>query len=114
LFVDDIPEVRVLYRRRIERRTSIRFLDVGSAIAALTLLENDARVDVLVSDLRMRGLHGDELLEEVGRRWPSIKRVLLTSFSDGEMVATAGYLVLDKTLDSRFIADTIVGLARTP
>ena len=111
LLVDDAPEIRAVYRRWIERRTSIRVLDVGNAIAALTLLESHP-VDLVVSDLLMPGLPGDQFLAEVGRRWPGTRRLLLTGFSSGEMVATADYPVFDKTLSPRFVAEVIVRMAR--
>lgn len=55
----------------------------------------------------MQGMWGSELLDYVGRRWPHIKRVLLSAFTTGEMVAESPYLVLDKALDARVVADHV-------
>jgi response regulator RpfG family c-di-GMP phosphodiesterase len=112
LLVDDELSIRSMFRRRLERRTSIRVLDCPSALAALTLLESHV-VDLVVSDLQMAGMRGDVFLTEVGRRWPQTRRMLLTAFTDGELVASADFLVFDKTLSPCFVADTIVRLARS-
>lgn len=111
LLVDDDAYVRSLFVRRLCRRTSIRIFERSSAIAALTFLESQT-VDLVVSDLLMRGLPGDEFLAEVGRRWPETRRLLLTAFTSGELVAYADYPVFDKTLSPKFVCEVIVRLAR--
>lgn len=113
LLVDDIPEYRRILERRLRLDHGVLVLHAGSAIAALTILE-DTVVDVVVSDRQMPGMDGQQLLAIVGKRWPHTRRILLTAYSTGEMVANADYEVLDKGLEGWLITAAIADLARKP
>ncbi|MCM3130278.1 response regulator [Paenibacillus provencensis] len=52
-----------------------------SAAAALQLLQSHP-VDILVTDIRMPGMDGLELIEKAGEKWPEIRSILLTGYSD--------------------------------
>ncbi|WP_043114381.1 response regulator [Solimonas soli] len=79
LFVDDEPRVlttmRILFRSRYE----LFFAESGSA--ALELLKTQP-VDVIVSDQRMPGMTGIELLRAARELNPQAMRILLTGYSD--------------------------------
>jgi CheY-like chemotaxis protein len=80
---------------------------------ALQVLEKQADlISVVVADWEMPGLDGIGLLDAVGRRWPDIKRVLLTAYSHGELIYSLRPIkVLDKSLDDWLILRTIIDLA---
>jgi putative nucleotidyltransferase with HDIG domain len=104
LFVDDQPEVlhgieRMLFDRCDEWQMA--FADGGKT--ALQLME-DNPYDVVVSDMRMPGMDGADLLNEVARRQPFIVRIILSGYSEREMVmksVRATHQFLAKPLDSR-------------
>ncbi|HXG27624.1 MAG TPA: response regulator [Nevskiales bacterium] len=79
LFVDDEPRIlntmRMLFRGRYEVLTA----DGGAQ--ALELLKTRP-VDVIVSDQRMPGMTGIELLRQARERMPGAMRILLTGYSD--------------------------------
>ncbi len=80
LLVDDEPGVlnalaRLFARGGAEVRTA------PSAEAALAILDGFAP-DVVVSDHRMAGMTGVELLRVVGARFPAARRVLLSGYVD--------------------------------
>ena len=54
----------------------------------LEILE-EKEVEVLVSDQRMPGMMGTELLEIVAEKFPDTRRYLLTAFTDAETVIEA-------------------------
>lgn len=89
LFVDDDELVLDALRdalRPFRHRWSMRFVaDVSQAMAAL---EQD-RFDVVVSDLRMPGMDGAELLEAVRDRHPDAVRIVLSGHADMVMAARA-------------------------
>ncbi|MGZ3438481.1 MAG: response regulator [Polyangia bacterium] len=60
--------------------------DAGVAMA---LLDEGAKVDLLISDQQMPGMSGIELAREVGRRHAGVRTVLLTAFSDEELCRRA-------------------------
>lgn len=80
LFVDD-EEYVLRSLKRICRNEDFQVLTAGSGSEALKLLENES-VDLIVSDLRMPGMDGSELLATVSEIYPDIPRVLLSGNAD--------------------------------
>lgn len=86
--VDDDPQVLAAVRRdlRARYRESYTVMSAGSGEEALTAVrELKARGDALamvISDQRMPGIHGNELLAGVRGVYPLARRVLLTAYSD--------------------------------
>ncbi|MDE1948453.1 MAG: response regulator [Burkholderiales bacterium] len=84
LCVDD--EANILSAlKRVLRGAGYSVVTAGDAAQALERLA-EMPVDVIVSDMRMPGMDGAALLEQVHRRWPGIARLLLTGHA--EMSAT--------------------------
>lgn len=86
LFVEDEPLIlqglqRMLRPRR--REWDMRFQEGG--VAALAAMA-ERPADLVVSDLRMPGMDGAELMAEVARRHPGTIRLILTGHADREMV----------------------------
>jgi serine/threonine-protein kinase len=79
LFVDDEERITMLLNMMF--RADYHVLTASSGQQALELLEKH-RVDVLISDQRMPGMTGVELLQQVRDRWPNTLRLLLTGYSD--------------------------------
>lgn len=85
LFVDDDDKIlrglkRLLYP--LQKEWAMSF--AGSGVEALQICEK-VRPTVIVSDMRMPGMNGVELLTLVRERFPSIVRVMLTGQPDIEM-----------------------------
>ena len=80
LAVDDEPNILAALRR-VFRATGWRILTAGSAEAALALLAAEP-VNAVLSDMRMPGMDGARLLEQVSQRWPQTARLLLTGQAD--------------------------------
>lgn len=112
LIVDD--EIHV-----VERLTStIDWSGVGveqvygvhSAEEALALLERMS-IDIVLTDIRMPGLSGLQLIGEIRRRWPKTKCILLSGFSDFQYAKEAilhqseDYLL--KPVTERDLVDTV-------
>ena len=79
LFVDD--EVRVVNLLRISFRDQYKVITATSGHDALDIMAT-VPVDVLVSDQRMPGMLGIELLEKARQHHPETVRILLTGYSD--------------------------------
>jgi response regulator RpfG family c-di-GMP phosphodiesterase len=80
LAVDDEPNILAALRR-VFRTTGWRILTAGNAEAALALLAAEP-VNAVLSDMRMPGMDGARLLEQVSQRWPQTARLLLTGQAD--------------------------------
>ena len=86
LFVDDEPNVLSGLKRALRPlrdRWSMEFVDNGED--ALKRL-GEAPFHVVVSDMRMPGMDGAQLLNEVLQRHPHVIRIVLSGYSDREMI----------------------------
>ncbi len=87
LFVDD--EAGVLSAmRRIFMEENYRLLTAANGAEALALMESN-EVNLIVSDHRMPGMSGAELLKTVKERWPQTIRIMLTGHADVNSVMGA-------------------------
>lgn len=80
LYVDDEPNI-VSALKRVFRTTGWRVLTASGGAQALELMQTEP-VDVVLSDMRMPGMDGAALLEQVRARWPDTTRMLLTGYAD--------------------------------
>jgi DNA-binding NtrC family response regulator len=87
LLVDDERLIVDGFKRSLQREP-YEIVTAVSPFEALRLLE--ARpVDVVVSDQRMSGMEGSELLSHVRKRWPHVVRILVTGETDLETTTRA-------------------------
>lgn len=80
LFVDDEPNVLAGYERQLRKRYAIETANGGDA--ALAMMAARGPYSVIVSDLRMPGMDGVQLLTRARERHPDIVRMLLTGNTD--------------------------------
>ncbi len=80
LLVDDEPNILSALHRLL-RREGYRILTADSGHSALELLARNA-VQVIVSDHRMPGMTGVELLSRVRDLYPETQRIILSGYSD--------------------------------
>ena len=88
LFVDDEPRVLSGLRRMLRSRMGewdMCFVESGPA--ALEVMEANP-VDVVVSDFRMPGMSGGQLLAEVRRRHPDTARLILSGHTEEKDLTT--------------------------
>jgi HD-like signal output (HDOD) protein/CheY-like chemotaxis protein len=86
LFVDDEPLVLAGLRRMLHgmrKEWDMEFVESGDA--ALCFMA-DKPVDVVVSDMRMPGMNGAELLNEVINRYPRTVRIILSGHADRDLI----------------------------
>ena len=81
LFVDDEPEVLGILRKTFPPQEGYEALSAGSGEEALAVLERRP-VDLLVTDQRMPGMTGIELVSRAHERWPDLCAILLTAYTD--------------------------------
>ena len=87
LFVDD--ERRVLTSMRAMFRRDYDVVLANSGDEAVEVLQGRDDIHVVVSDQRMPGMTGVELLSVVKEKYPSSMRILLTGYADLEAVEAA-------------------------
>ena len=81
LFVDDEEKARKYFARALASNADV--YTASHVAEALTVLEEHGpSIAVLVTDQRMPGGSGTELLRQVRARWPRIVRLLTTAYTD--------------------------------
>jgi CheY-like chemotaxis protein len=86
LLVDDEPENLEVLSTLLEEDYEV--MTAASGQAALAVVEKSPSFSVVLSDQRMPGMTGMELLTELRRRTPDTVRLMLTGYTDlGPMVA---------------------------
>ncbi|ORJ63366.1 secretion system protein E [Geothermobacter hydrogeniphilus] len=87
LFVDDEePVLKSLQRIFLDENYQI--VTAASAEQALELLASQS-FQLIISDHRMPGMSGADLLKEVKRQWPEIIRIMLTGHADVQSIMGA-------------------------
>ena len=127
LCVDDEYIILKALREELRFRFGERYSyeSAFSADEAMTLIEElseeGVRVILIISDLLMPGIKGDEFLIQVRRRFPGIRSIMVTGHADKESVARAineagAYRVLPKPWDSeellRAVAECVAAAER--
>jgi two-component system NtrC family sensor kinase len=79
LVVDDEPRILSALQRCL-RREGYEIVSAETAAGALRILR-ERRVDALLTDHKMPGMSGLELIREVAEQWPGIPRLLLTGWA---------------------------------
>jgi HD-like signal output (HDOD) protein len=110
LFVDDDPHIlqglqRMLHYMR--KDWDMNFVEGGEA--GLSLLGRES-VDVLVTDMKMPGMDGIKLLTEVKKHFPDVVRLVLSGYSDYQMILMSvplAHQFLTKPCDPKTLVATV-------
>ncbi len=110
LFVDDEPFVIDGLRRMLRKqRDEWDLAFAGSGTEALACMAQ-APFDVVVTDLRMPGMTGADLLERIVEAYPNTARIVLTGQADEDLssrAANAAHQCLTKPADAQAIKDAV-------
>ena len=110
LFVDDEAMLLEMYRLVFEsdqERWDIHF--APGAKEALEMMEAQP-FDVIVSDMRMPGMSGADLFQEVMKLYPQTSRLIMSGYADQEQIAKcigATHQFIAKPFDIKLLKNTI-------
>lgn len=89
LLVDDHEIVRLGLKALLERHPNFEVVaEAGTAREAVELVEH-TRPNVVVMDIRLPGGSGIEACEEITQRFPETRVIMLTSYTEDEMLFSA-------------------------
>jgi HD-like signal output (HDOD) protein len=110
LFVDDERELLDGLRARLyKHRNDWRMQFVVSGDEALAILGKEP-IDLVVSDVRMPGMDGGQLLTLVKERWPTTIRIIVSGYSDPIQAArltSLAHQYVAKPCEDRQVENTI-------
>ena len=110
LFVDDEPNVLAGLRRLLRSQRAEWEMHFASSGAEAVQMLRESAFDVVVSDMRMPGMNGAQLLSIVQKEWPDTVRLVLSGQSDLELTLRAvgpAHQYLSKPCDADLLRDTI-------
>lgn len=118
LLVDDHSLVRAGFRALLERLNAEIVGETGNGRQALDLIQA-SQPDIVLMDIGLPGLNGLEATERVVRRFPKVRVIILSVYSDEEHVLQAlrsgasGYLLKDAAPTELELALRAVGQGDT-
>lgn len=98
LFVDDEESVLKSIQRLCRKEPWV-IKTANGAEQALAIFE-EAKISLIVSDMRMPGMDGAELLSRIAKQYPEVKQILLTGYSDVDSTVKA----INSAKISRYVA----------
>lgn len=112
LIVDDEEKVVFFLRESLEELG--QNVTVGAAKSAEEALEKieAQRFDLVISDLRMPGIDGLKLLEEIKERNPETRLILMTAYGSDEVEAEARRLEIYEYITKPFHVSDLIEVAR--
>ena len=102
LAVDDEPGVLALVRRCLGDDERVTLIEASSGKEALERIAKGPALDLLITDLRMPEMEGDELARQVRALEPDLKVLYLTSHADGLFEAKQQLWAEEAYLDKPF------------
>ncbi len=110
LLVDDEQSVCSALRRTF-KKNKFRVFEANNGKQALDLLQNNS-IDVVLSDQRMPGMTGTQLLSIVKNKYPNVGRIILSGQSDAKDLTDAIneaniYKFLPKPWNDQFLLETV-------
>ena len=79
LVVDDEPKLCDLLSSALSQN-DVQVFTAGNGLQALAILEQQD-IDLVISDWRMPGMDGPQLLAEVKQRYPQLPVIVMTAYS---------------------------------
>jgi len=108
--VDDDRSIRWVLEKALGRE-GFPYRSFASAQEALDAMEVETP-QVLLTDIRMSGASGLELLEQVKQRWPALPVIIMTAYSDLESAVSSFQGGAFEYLPKPFDVDAVTALIR--
>ena len=118
VYVDDEELARKYFARAAGSDYDVLLAD--GADEAMTILRREgARVAILVTDFRMPGRHGGDLLRQVSQEYPHIVRILVTAYADKDALTEADnsgevFRIVEKPLGVGKVRAVLASATTTP
>jgi two-component system nitrogen regulation response regulator GlnG len=109
--IDDDRSIRWVFEKALARE-GIPFKTFAQATEAMDALDATGAPQVLVSDIRMPGASGLDLLQNVKQRFPDLPVIIMTAYSDLESAVAAFQGGAFEYLPKPFDVDQAVELIR--
>jgi signal transduction histidine kinase/CheY-like chemotaxis protein len=112
LIVDDEPSVRMLVVEVLQD-LGYTALEAGDSIAGLKLLQSDARIDLMVTDVGLPGgMNGRQLADAALERRPGLKILFITGYAENSLIGNGHLKPGMQVLTKPFAIDALTARVR--
>ncbi|MFC3459026.1 MULTISPECIES: response regulator [Massilia] len=108
LLVEDDPAVSYILQRYLEA-AGFAVLAAGGGKEALGLFASSS-IDLVVTDYRMPGMNGEELLLELRARRPTLPALIVSAYGHELSIRIPGVPVLSKPVDPGVLVELVNNL----
>ncbi len=105
LLVEDDPAVNYILQRYLEK-AGFAVLAAGGGKEALDLFASSS-IDLVVTDFRMPGMNGEELLFELRTRHPALPALIVSAYGNELSLRIPGVPVLSKPVDAGVLVELV-------
>jgi PAS domain S-box-containing protein len=113
LVVDDEPVVRMLVADTLGE-LGYQAIEAGDGASALKVLESDARVDLLITDVGLPGgFNGAQLAEQGRRQRPGLKVLFITGYAENAAISSGRLAPGMHVLSKPFAMDKLAARIRS-
>jgi CheY-like chemotaxis protein len=118
LIVDDEPSVRMLVAEVLEGLGYVP-IEAADSVAGLKILQSDARIDLLITDVGLPGgMNGRQMADAGRERRPGLKVLFITGYAENSVIGNGhlepGMQVLTKPFPMDALAAGIRDLIAAP
>jgi two-component system cell cycle sensor histidine kinase/response regulator CckA len=110
LVVDDEPPIREMERRILEKR-GYRVIEAPGGAEGVAILKDGKPIDLLIADLDMPDLPGEEMVRQIRGARPDLKVLYVTAHIDRLLDVRAtlweGEAFLDKPFTSKGLEEAV-------
>jgi len=110
LIAEDEAMVRMVEAETL-RDAGYTVREARDGLAALEILKSDARVDLLITDIKMPSMNGYQLVEAGAQLRPGLKVILITGYAQDPLPPTMA-LAKIKVVYKPFDIDVLPALAK--
>ncbi|MDN4036344.1 PAS domain-containing protein [Massilia sp. YIM B02443] len=112
LIVDDEPSVRMLVTEVLQD-LGYNALEAGDSAAGLKLLQSDARIDLMVTDVGLPGgMNGRQLAEAALERRPGLQVLFITGYAENSLIGNGHLKPGMQVLTKPFAIDALAARIR--
>ncbi len=112
LVVDDEPSVRMLITDILEDR-GYTVIEAGDSLSGLKVLQSDARIDLLVSDVGLPGGMNGRQMADAGRESrPDLKVLFITGYAENSVIGNGHLEPGMQVLTKPFVVETLASRVR--
>jgi len=107
LIVDDEPNIVMVITDALSQlEPPVELLNAANAEQALAQTQAN-KIDLLITDYRMPGAHGLDLVDQMRQKWPDLAAILVTAYNTEQLEQEATQIGVERLIAKPFALDDL-------